>query len=154
MHIAQINIAAFKTTKDDPIMQDFYDNIERVNAAAANSPGFIWRYDDVEHAHLHNPFNDNEMVVNMSVWQDINTLSDYVFKSLHLEIMKRKQEWFSSMKSMHLAIWYIEPGHMPTLEEGKKKLSHMDIFGSTPLAFNFRQPFGESEYLSYVSAKK
>ena len=45
-HIAQLNIGRFRFPTDDPRMAGFMDNLDRVNALAERSPGFVWRMQD------------------------------------------------------------------------------------------------------------
>ena len=35
------------------------------------------------------------MLVNMSVWRDAESLNKYVYSSAHVEIMRRRKQWFN-----------------------------------------------------------
>ena len=93
--LAQLNVAALKAPLDSPELKDFVDNLDRINALAEQSPGFVWRLKgDGNDATSLRPLGDN-VLVNMSVWRDVDALRDYVYKSAHVEIMRRKREWFT-----------------------------------------------------------
>lgn len=143
MHLAQINIAKMKGLMDSPIMASFVAELDRINAIAESSPGFIWRLKDEEsnNATSFNVFDDDYMLINMSVWENKKTLFDFVYKSAHLEIFKRKNEWFDKMPEMHMALWYVEPGHNPTPEEAKQRLEYLQKNGESEYAFTFRSQY-------------
>ena len=122
-------------------MADFVANLERVNALAEQSPGFIWRLkDESGDATSIRPFGD-DIIVNMSVWADVASLSKYAFKSAHVEIMRRRNEWFERMPEAHAALWWVPNGHLPSLGEAKARLDHLRKFGASPHAFTFKDAF-------------
>ena len=137
--LAQLNIAKMKEPLESPSMADFVANINHINALAEQSPGFIWRLkDDNGDATAIRPFGD-DMIVNMSVWQDVAALSDYAFKSAHVEIMRRRREWFERMVEAYSVLWWVPQGHQPSLVEAKERLAHLQRCGSTPEAFTFKE---------------
>ena len=143
MQLAQLNIAEAVAPMDDPIMRDFISNTDRINALADRHPGFIWRlkgeYSDDSYSIK--AFDNDRMLVNMSVWKDRQSLFDYVYNSGHIEIFKRRKEWFEKMPKMHMVLWYVEDGHIPTLEEGKERLLHLQQNGESEYAFTFKSDF-------------
>ena len=143
MHLAQLNIAHAIAPMDSPIMVDFVNNTDRINALAEKSPGFIWRLtdDQGENAYSIQVFDDPAMLTNMSVWKDRESLFNYVYSTDHVEIFKRKKEWFSKLKGMHMVLWYIEEGHIPTLAEGKERLEFLQKHGETEYAFTFKSKY-------------
>lgn len=143
MHLAQLNIAHAIAPMDSPIMADFVNNTDRINALAEKSPGFIWRLtdDQGENAYSIQVFDDPAMLTNMSVWKDRESLFNYVYSTDHVEIFKRKKEWFSKLKGMHMVLWYIEEGHIPTLAEGKERLEFLQKHGETEYAFTFKSKY-------------
>lgn len=151
-HLAQINIARMLAPEDDPIMADFFANIDRINALAESAPGFVWRLqtDDGDATALR-IFDDNMLIVNMSVWESIDALWEYTYKSDHVGIMRRRTEWFSRMDNHHLAMWWIPAGMLPTTEDARDKLAHFDAHGPTPLAFDFKTRFSPEEMAAYKS---
>lgn len=141
MHLAQVNIAKMKAPIGSPIMADFIANLDRINAIAEAHEGFVWRLKgDENNATAIKVFEDDFLIINMSVWKDKKSLSDYVYKSDHKEIFKRKAEWFESMSEMHMALWLVEEGHFPSPEEAKERLEYLQKNGETDYAFGFRWP--------------
>ncbi len=143
MQLAQLNIAEAIAPIDDPIMTDFVNNTERINALAEEHPGFVWRLkgEDSDDSYSIQAFDSEYMLVNMSVWKDRESLFDYVYNSGHVEIFKRRKEWFQKMPKMHMVMWYIEDGHIPTLQEGKERLSHLQEHGESEFAFSFKSKY-------------
>jgi hypothetical protein len=142
MQLAQINIARMLAPIDSPVMADFVANLDRINALAEEANGFVWRLKDEENnATSIQAFEDEFIIVNMSVWENIDSLFEFAYRSDHLEIFKRKREWFENMKAPHLALWYVEDGHQPTPEEGKERLEYLQKHGETEYAFTFRKRF-------------
>ena len=143
MQLAQLNIAEANSAIDDPIMIDFVYNTNRINALAEKSPGFIWRLvgDNSDDSYSINAFDSEYILVNMSVWNNRDSLFEFVYNSAHLEIFKRKKEWFKKMPKMHMVLWYVEEGHIPTIEEGKSRLAYLREHGESPFAFGFKSKF-------------
>ena len=141
-HLAQLNVGIIKAPLDSAVMKDFVDNLDRINALAEQSPGFVWRLQtDEGNATALRPTDDENFLVNMSVWEDAGTLSRFVFKSAHVEIMRRRREWFERMVDAYLVLWWVPKGHVPTVEEALKRLDHVRAHGPTPQAFTFRTAF-------------
>ena len=139
--LAQLNIAVMKEPLDSPLMADFVANLERINALAESSPGFVWRLQTEEgDATALRPFGDDTLV-NMSVWKDVAALSSFVYKSAHIEIMRRRREWFERMAQAFAVLWWVPEGHRPAIAEAKAKLELLRQYGSSPDAFNFRHAF-------------
>jgi hypothetical protein len=143
MHVAQFNIAEAIAPMDSPVMADFINNSERINALADESPGFVWRFTDEDggEAYSVRAFASDFILVNMSVWTDRDSLFKFVYESGHLEVFRRKKEWFAKMPKMHMVLWYVEPGHEPTIQEGKKRLEYLQENGESEYAFSFKSKF-------------
>ena len=143
MQLAQLNIAEAMDKMDSPVMADFVNNTDRINALAEKSPGFIWRLvgEDSNDSYSIKAFNSEFTLVNMSVWKDRDSLFNYVYDSAHVEIFKRKKEWFHKMPKMHMVLWYVEEGHIPSVEEGKGRLLHLQENGESPYAFGFKSKY-------------
>lgn len=140
-HLAQLNIAWMKAPLASPQMADFVANLERINALAEGSPGYIWRLqDEAGDATAIRPFGD-EVLVNMSLWRDVQSLSDYVYKSAHTEMLKRRREWFERIEQAHQVLWWVPTGHRPSVDEAAKRLAHLREYGATEQAFTFRHAF-------------
>ena len=139
--LAQLNIAKMRETLESPLMVDFVNNLHKINALAEEANGFVWRLkDESGSAVAIRPFGD-DYIVNMSVWKDIASLSHYAFKSGHVEIMRRRREWFQPMTEAYAVLWWVAAGHRPTVVEAKHKLDHIRSHGAGPLAFTFKQSF-------------
>ncbi|GAA3603862.1 DUF3291 domain-containing protein [Flavivirga amylovorans] len=149
LHLAQVNIAKRLAPMDDPIMQDFVNNLDRINALADESEGFVWRLKDEDKDLGTQVFQDNELLINISVWENLETLFNYTYKSGHIEVFKRKKEWFSKMKMIHMAFWYIPKGYEPTFQDAKNRLDYLNKHGDTPYAFSFKSKFTPSDSLNY-----
>ena len=149
-NLAQINIARMLAPLDSPVMKDFADSVDRINQLAEISNGFVWRFieDDISDSAVQ-VFHDDYIVVNMSVWKSIEALFDCTYTSEHKNIFKRRKEWFSKMKKMHMACWYIPEGKYPTPLEGKERLEYLDKFGETPYAFTLKSNFTAKEASLY-----
>ena len=141
-HLAQINIALMKAPLHDPIMAKFADALSEVNAIADQSFGFIWRLQTASgNATDIRAYPDPKMLVNVSVWQDVESLKAYVYRSLHGEFFARRRQWFEKYQGEHFAMWWIAANHQPTVEEGKTKLEHLAVHGDSPEAFTFDKPY-------------
>ncbi len=141
-HLAQINIARMLAPLDDPRMAGFVDQLEPLNALADASPGFVWRLqDEAGDATSIRVFDDDRILLNMSVWESLETLQDYVYQSTHLAPLRERKQWFEVPDAPHLALWWIPAGHIPTPQEAKARLEHLRRHGPTPQAFTFKQAF-------------
>lgn len=139
--LAQLNIAVMKEPLDSPGMADFVANLDRINSLAESSSGFVWRLQtDDGDATAIRPMGESTLV-NMSVWQDVESLNKYVYGSAHVEIMRRRREWFERMREAQVVLWWIRKGHRPTLPEAISKLELLRSRGPTEEAFTFRHAF-------------
>ena len=140
--LAQLNVGIIKGPMDSPVMADFAANLDRINALAEGSPGFVWRLQTEEgNATAIRPFEDANMLVNMSVWRDLKSLNEYVYRSAHMEVLRRRREWFEPMREAFLVLWWVPKGHRPNVTEAIRKLDLVRSNGPTAEAFTFRQPF-------------
>ncbi|MEW6734221.1 MAG: DUF3291 domain-containing protein [Acidobacteriota bacterium] len=145
-HLAQVNIARAVAPLDDPIMIGFVSKLAEINALADSSPGFIWRLQTEEgDATNLRPYDDERIFINMSLWESLEQLKAYVYKSAHTEIMRQKQQWFEKLADMNLALWWVKAGHIPTIEEAKQRLDYLNKHGETIYAFTFKHSFLPSE---------
>ncbi len=150
MHLAQVNIAEMIAPIHDPIMADFVNNLDRINALAEESQGFLWRLQgDENNATAITVFDNIFLIINMSVWEDMDALFNFTYKTAHAEILKRKKEWFKSMPRMHMAFWYVDEGHLPTPEEAKERLYYLQEHGESPYAFSFKSAFTVNDLEKY-----
>lgn len=148
-HLAQVNIAKRLAPMDDPIMQEFINNVDNINEIADLAEGFVWRMKDEYKDLGAQIFQDNALLINMSVWKSLESLFNYTYNSGHIEVFKRKKEWFSKMKMMHMAFWYVPIGYEPTFQDAKNRLNYIEKNGTSPYAFTFKDKFSEKDFLNY-----
>jgi len=143
--LAEINVAKIKgVTIDDPIMKEFVDNLDTINELAENSDGFIWRLkDDSNNATNLNPYNDVQIIINISVWKNVETLGNYVFKTVHSDFLKRRKEWFRNYGKVSTGMWWIPEGEYPTVEEAVEKLAELQKNGASSSVFNFKNTYSK-----------
>lgn len=140
-HLAEINIGRLKAHIDDPLIADFKNNLDRINALAEASPGFVWRLiGEGGNATDIQAFDDPLMAINMSVWTDVAALGAYVYRSGHVEFMRRRRKWFEPMDNF-MALWWVPAGHRPTPAEGAARLDLLGRSGPSQEAFTFKEPF-------------
>ena len=137
-HLAQVNIAQMKFPLDDPRMRDFVDRLEAINAFADHAPGFVWRLQAEDGDATAIDFFGADTLVNMSLWRDLDSLRDYAFRSVHKDVLARRQEWFERMQQPYSVLWWIEAGRLPTLEEADERLERLRRDGPGPQAFTFK----------------
>lgn len=140
--LAQINIAQAKDDMESETMQAFVAQLDAINQLAEASPGFVWRLQDESgDATSIQAFDDPLLLVNMSVWEDISSLKNFVYKSAHVEVFIQRAAWFHKMVEAHQALWWVPQGHIPTVAEGKARLTALRENGPGPQAFTFARPF-------------
>jgi len=141
-YLAQYNIAKLVAPLDNPIVKEFVDNLDAVNAQADQSPGFIWRLQteagdstDIE------VDGDPMMIVNMSVWESVQDLKDFAYRNpQHAYMFRNRKEWFEPDGS-GMVLWWVPRGHEPSVDEGQERLAFLKEHGASDYAFNFRQVF-------------
>jgi len=138
LHLAELNIARLKYPFEDPRVAEFADNLERVNGVAERSDGFVWRLQDESgNAADIRAFDDPLVIVNMSVWQGPEYLERFVWNTVHKQFYRQRAEWFALMQKQHFVMWWVDEGHMPSLEEAKARLDHLDQSGDSDFAFGW-----------------
>jgi hypothetical protein len=142
-HLAQLNVGRPRGPVDSTVMAGFMAQIEPVNALADAAPGFVWRLQggDGPGATALRPCGP-DIMVNMSVWQSLEALRDFVYRNgPHLDAMRLRREWFHKMAEQHLVLWWIPAGHLPGIDEALDRLDLLRRGGPGPLAFTFREPY-------------
>ena len=141
-HLAQLNIATALDSMESELMKDFVDNLERINVLGEDSPGFVWRLkDDTGNATSIPVYDDPKVIANLTVWEDPESLKNFIFKTDHANFLKRKKEWFVASREATYVLWWITAGHLPDLEEAKAKLEYLRAHGETAQAFSFKKLF-------------
>jgi heme-degrading monooxygenase HmoA len=140
--LAQVNIGRARGEMTDPVMAGFAARLADINALAEASPGFVWRLQTEDgDATAVRPYSDTRIMINLSVWSDLDSLRAYVFRTAHAEVMRRRREWFERFERVYLALWWVPAGHRPTVAEAVERLEHLDRHGPTAFAFGFASPF-------------
>lgn len=144
-HLAQMNVATLLGDMGDPAVQPFFDALARINALAEASNGFVWRLkDDISDGATNIAVaSDPRFIVNMSVWESVDALFDFVYRSAHTAIMAQRRQFFAKPPEggAYQVLWWVPVGAEPTVNDGLAKLWHLDRFGPTPRAFTFKQCF-------------
>lgn len=142
LHLAQVNIARMKTPLDDPAMAGFVARLAEINALSDRSPGFVWRLQTPEgDATYLRPYDDDRILFNMSVWESIESLKHFVYRTAHTEVLGQRHSWFEKISAAYLALWWVPAGHLPGIDEAKQRLAHLEAHGPAPFAFTFKKPF-------------
>ncbi len=141
MQLAQLNIAHLNAPLDSPALSDFVDNLERINALAEQSDGFVWRLQTEDGNATSISYFGDQVITNMTVWKDIVCLHNYVYRTAHAQIMSRRKEWFERMSEAYQVLWWVPKSHRPSLHEAEGKLQQLKANGPGPGAFTFKQSF-------------
>ena len=150
-HIAQVNIGRIRAELDDPIMAGFVDRLEEINALADASPGFVWRLQTNEgNATYFRPFGDERTLLNMSLWRDIESLRHYVYQTAHREVLRQRHAWFEKFEGSYMALWWVPIGHIPGIDEAKRRIAHLDAHGPTQFAFTFKSVFEPDDQFQHA----
>jgi Domain of unknown function (DUF3291) len=142
-HLAQLNVGRLRAPIDDPIIAEFKGALDAINALADRSPGFVWRLQTAEgNATALHPIDDDELIaINMSVWESIEALGDYVYRSDHTAFLRRRREWFERYGTAYLVLWWVPAGHIPSIDEALDRLDELERNGPTEKAFTFARRF-------------
>jgi hypothetical protein len=144
-HLAQVNIGLAKAPVDSPVLADFVAMLDPINALADDYPGFVWRLQTEDgNATAVRPYADERIMVNMSVWESVDDLAAFVYRSGHVDVMRRRREWFERIET-YMALWWVPAGHVPTVAEAQERLAHLSEHGPTPRAFTFKARFPSPE---------
>lgn len=139
--LAQLNIGYLKAPLDSPELADFVANLDRINLLADSADGFRWRLQsDAGDATALRPFGE-DVIVNMSVWRDLDALRRFVYNTAHAEILKRRREWFSQAPAAYAVLWWVPSGHRPSLAEAADRLERLRQQGPSSAAFTFARVF-------------
>lgn len=138
--LAQLNLASLAYPLDSPELKGFVDNLDLINSLAERSEGFVWRLQTPAGDATGIDYFGKDIIVNMSTWRDVPSLKHFVYKTVHVQFLKRRAEWFSEMKT-YSVLWWIPQGIRPTVEQAHEKLQLLEAIGPTEAAFSLIQPF-------------
>ncbi|KAJ2960870.1 hypothetical protein NQZ79_g3877 [Umbelopsis isabellina] len=137
--LAQVNVGLGLADIDDPIMAEFKNNLDNINGLAESSPGFVWRLkSDTGNATDIKVYDNDFALVNLSVWDDKDSLFEFVYKTAHKDFIRQRRLWFGKWDGPHMALWWIEKGCYPTEQDAKARLDYLAKNGPSPHAFTFR----------------
>jgi hypothetical protein len=140
--IAQVNVALPREPLDSPALAHFVANLEPVNELADTAPGFVWRLEDSSgDATSIRVFDDERLIINMSVWESVESLWEFVYSGGHLEIMRRRREWMTRLGGAYMCLWWVPEGQLPGTGEARERLEHLERHGPTPHAFTFKRRY-------------
>ena len=141
-HLAQVNVARAKAEMNTEIMQSFMAQLDAMNRLADTADGFIWRMlgDGGDYTSIR-PFDDPLVIMNVSLWRDVDALKNYVYKTAHMDIIRARHAWFDKMDDIQQALWWLPAGQRPSALEAREKLELLRQLGATAEAFTFAQAF-------------
>ncbi|MGZ5328993.1 MAG: DUF3291 domain-containing protein [Actinomycetota bacterium] len=140
MHVAQVNVARMVAPLDDPQLAGFVARLEDINALADGAPGFMWRLQTAEgDATSLRPYDDDRIIFNLSVWRSVDDLKDFVYGTAHHDVMRRRAEWFARATDAYYALWWVDEGAIPSVDEAKDRLERLRRDGPSPEVFTFRR---------------
>ncbi len=144
-HLAQLNIALARDEMTSDTMSVFVSRLDEINSLAEQSAGFVWRLKDesagATDATAIDAFDNPLILVNMSVWESLDALKQFVYKSVHVDLIRDRDAWFHKMPEMHQALWWVPAGFTPTIADAQSRLAHIRAHGSTEYAFTFAKNF-------------
>jgi len=147
-HLAQVNIARLLAPLGSEQMAGFVAALGPVNATADDAPGFIWRLKDEEagdatsiEGFAWDAAGHIGVIVNMSVWTDMDRLTEYVYSPLHREALRQRRQWFAAVDEPTTACWWVPAGHVPSVGEAEDRVRHLREHGPTPHAFTLKRHF-------------
>jgi len=142
VHLAQINIGRMRAPLDSPAMSGFMSRLDEINALADRSEGFVWRLQGAEGNNTYlRPYEDERIIVNMSVWETVEQLRAFTHGTAHAELLRERRNWFEKFDRVFLALWWIPAGHIPSIGEAKERLASLEQHGPTAFSFTLRTSF-------------
>jgi hypothetical protein len=141
-NLAQLSVARMRAPLDSPLMQGFVSQLEPIYAVAEQACGFVWRLRmEDDSAALMRVADDPRIIVTMSVWESIEALHEYVYRSAHMNPLQQREKWFEKLEGPSLVLWWIPQNSLPRVEQGMARLKYLQRHGPTPFAFTFKEQF-------------
>ncbi len=145
-------MARLRAPLDSPLLADFVAQLDEINALGDRSPGFVWRLKTADgDATSIRVFDDESLIVNLTVWESIEALSAFAHRGAHRDVMRRRREWFEPMAEAYLALWWVPAGHRPSVEEAQDRLRYLRDHGPTPEVFTFRDRFSPRDTVNSLT---
>jgi hypothetical protein len=140
MYVAQFNISKEREPLDHPVMKDFVEHLAPVNALADEWAGFVWRLcDDSGNATAIRIYEDKTIIFNLSVWASIETLKEFVYRSGHADVLRKRRTWFEPMREQSYVLWWVAEAERPSVAKAKHRLRHLQENGCSAYGFTFDQ---------------
>ncbi len=140
-HLAELNVGRLIAYTDDPRVAEFMAALDRVNGLGKRMPGFVWMMEGSGEPGTGNTAakigGDPRFIPNLTVWESVETLEQFVWNTVHRQFYERRQEWFEVLGEMHFVMWWVPEGHKPSLEEALDRLDHLRTHGNTDHAFGW-----------------
>jgi len=141
-HLAQINIARMLAPIDDPMMSEFVAQLAPVNALADFTPGFVWRLQaESGDATSIKVYDDDTIILNLTVWESVEALREFVYKGAHHSVLRDRKRWFEKFDGPYTTLWWVPAGHIPGTDEAKERLEYLREHGDSEYAFSFQHIF-------------
>lgn len=140
-HLAELNVGRLIAETDDPRVAEFMNALDQINGLGKRMPGFVWMIEGSGEPNTGNTdtkiAGDPRYVANLTVWENVETLENFVFNTLHKRFYERRHEWFEVMGEMHFVMWWVPEGHHPSLEEALARLEYLKTHGDSDHAFGW-----------------
>ncbi len=137
-HLAELNVARAVDDLTSPRLAGFVAALDRVNALADRSKGFVWRLEDATgNATGFSLDDDPRLIINLSIWESADDLAAFTFKTVHRRIFDRRADWFEPPTEAHLVMWWVAAGHRPRLKEAAERLADLRDNGPSERAFGW-----------------
>jgi len=151
-HLSQVNISRMIAPLSNPIMADFVAELDSINQLADNAPGFVWRLQtEAGNATSVSAYDDELILLNLSVWESIDDLKQFVYRSQHGKVMRNRNKWFQKYQGVNMALWWLPVGDLPTVDEAEKRLQYLNDFGDSDYAFSFKNQYFTQKAISVDS---
>lgn len=161
--LAVMNIARLRFPMNHPLMAEFQFALGPINEIARNTPGFLWMYDSNqwnlpsfsppqgEDVLLAEMASNDMWMPQLSMWENLESLQHFVFKSGHAMYFRRKHEWFEKEEPQQHetkpfypvknVLWHVPAARQqepPTLIQAFQKLGRIRSFGPSADAFDLK----------------
>jgi len=140
-HLAELNIGRLVAPTDDPRVAEFMEALDKINGLGKRMPGFVWMMEGSGEPGTGNTENnigdDPQLVANLTVWEDVKSLEEFVWNTVHRQFYQRRAEWFELMREMDFVMWWVPVGYQPTLAEATARLDLLRQNGDSELAFGW-----------------
>ncbi len=147
LDLAQVNVSRLLAPIDSPMLADVMAALDEVNAEGDAAAGFRWRLQTEDgNATAVRAFgwdvgDSHGVIVNLTTWASVQALGDFVFSGQHLQVMRRRRQWFERAVEPMTALWWVPAGYRPSTDDAEARVRHLRRHGPTLEAFTFRTPF-------------